>query len=237
MSRGTFCGSDPGDRIEGGCAWLSCATVLVLGLGALWLLLRAGRGRRDAWLRGHERLRRILLRQGYDVHDSVGRTAGTAGAGIVSGVAIAIEADGEIEVAQGDIPLAFDRAGAGGQAQVAVARLVGVRGRQRQHHRQPLVRAPNAHTHCSLTAAQRLGLLRQRPSLAVAHHHCSDRAVAQQGDGLGAARCDFGAGRQPGQIAGAAVQAVLRVHRRWPQSMNRYRFLCPFHLRRWTPPP
>lgn len=44
---------------------LAGALAATVGLGALWLLLRAGRGRRDPWLRGHERLRRILLRQGY----------------------------------------------------------------------------------------------------------------------------------------------------------------------------
>ncbi|MNS97315.1 hypothetical protein D3C72_1316410 [compost metagenome] len=45
-------------------------------------------------------------------------------------VAIAIEADGEIEVAQGDIPLSFDLLAVDLQAQVAVAGLVGLRGRE-----------------------------------------------------------------------------------------------------------
>ena len=38
-----------------------------VGAAAVWLTLRTRTGARDPWLRGHARLRQILLRKGYDV--------------------------------------------------------------------------------------------------------------------------------------------------------------------------
>ena len=69
----------------------------------------------------------------------VGGDGGVARADFIPGqgaVAIAIEADGEIEVAQGDVPLPVDLLAMHGQAQVTVAGLVGLRGREPQPQEQ-----------------------------------------------------------------------------------------------------
>ncbi|MEX8494410.1 transglutaminaseTgpA domain-containing protein [Sphaerotilus sp.] len=47
--------------------WLAGAFAAVVGIGVTWAALRTRLQRRDPWLQGHERLRQILRRRGYEV--------------------------------------------------------------------------------------------------------------------------------------------------------------------------
>jgi transglutaminase-like putative cysteine protease len=47
--------------------WLAGGFAAVVGVGGLWVALRTRLQRQDPWLQGHERLRRILQRRGYEI--------------------------------------------------------------------------------------------------------------------------------------------------------------------------
>src|SRR5262249_45235962 len=77
------------------------------------------------------------IRLDFQPRERVGGDGGVVAAQFAPGdgaVVVAVEADGEVEIAERDLPFAIDAAVGDAQAEIAVARFVRLRGRRSEQH-------------------------------------------------------------------------------------------------------